>query len=133
MMEYLTHLPEWRHMAIFVTEDDAQGGVDHVDAHRTLLLAASPFVKKGYVAQQNSSFTGLLKTVFEILKLPPLNLFDGTSTDLGECFTATPDYAPFTLQPATLSIFDPAKAREPLDPKPGAKMDDPREIRKQRR
>ena len=49
-------------MAVFVTEDDAQGGVDTVDSHRTVLMMAGPYVKKGYVLHENSSFPGLLKT-----------------------------------------------------------------------
>ena len=45
ILEYLSHSPWWREMAVFVTEDDAQGGLDHVDSHRTVLLAAGPYVK----------------------------------------------------------------------------------------
>lgn len=130
MVEYLSKTPEWRHMAVFITEDDAGGGVDHVDAHRTVMAIASPYAKKGYVARQNSSFTGMLKTAFRILGLPPLNLYDATAMDLGECFGPAADFSPFVLQPVDAAIFEPAKARDPLDPKPGPKMDDPREVRK---
>lgn len=96
-----------------------------------MLLAASPYVKRGYVAHQNSSFPGLLKTVFRILHLPPLNLYDATATDLSECFTGEPDFTPYTLLPVDPQVFDPANAREPLDPRPGPKMDDPGELRRQ--
>ncbi len=133
ILEYLSHSSWWRNMVVFVTEDDAQSGVDHVDAHRTVLLAAGPYVKRGYVAHQNSSFPGLLKTVFRILHLPPLNLYDATATDLSECFTSEPDFPPYTLLPVDQQIFDPAKAREPLDPRPGPKMDDPGELKRQHR
>lgn len=132
MMAYLTHSPWWRDMAVFVTEDDAAGGVDHVDAHRTVLLMASPYVKQGCVAHTNSSFPGMLKTAFLILRLPPLNLFDAAASDLGECFSSTPDYKPYDAVPADPAVFDPAKVREPLDPKPSPRMDDPREVRKGR-
>jgi YVTN family beta-propeller protein len=131
ILEYLSHSPWWRNMVVLITEDDAQSGVDHVDAHRTVLLAAGPYMKRGYVAHQNSSFPGLLKTVFRILHVPPLNLYDATATDLGECFTREPDFTPYTLLPVDRQIFDPAKAREPLDPRPGPKMDDPGELRRQ--
>jgi YVTN family beta-propeller protein len=131
IVDYLSHTAWWRHMAIFITEDDALGGADHVDAHRTLMLVASPYAKRGYVSHQNTSFTGMLKTVFRILDLPPLNLYDATAADVSDCFTEQPDFTPYSLRPADRSIFDPAKAREPLDPRPSPKMDDPRELRRQ--
>ena len=131
IVEYLSHTPWWPHMAIFITEDDALGGADHVDAHRTILLVAGPYAKRGYVSHQNSSFSGMLKTVFRILGLPPLNLYDATAADLSDCFTIQPDFTPYALRPADKSVFDPAKAREPLDPHPHAKMDDPRELQRQ--
>jgi len=131
IMEYLTKSPWWRDMAVFVTEDDAQSGVDHVDAHRTVMLVASPYAKRGYISHTNSSFTGMLKTVFRILHLPPLNLFDASAADLSDCFQAEPDYTPFRVRPVDLAIFDPAKAKDPRDPAPAPRMDDPREISRQ--
>lgn len=131
IMEYLSHSPWWRNMAVFVTEDDAQGGVDHVDSHRTVMLVASPYARPGYVAHTNSSFVGMLKTVYRTLGLPPLNLFDAAAADLSECFTSTPDFRPYTVLPVDSAIFDPANAREPMDPKPAPKMDDPRELKRQ--
>lgn len=128
IVEDLSKSPWWRRMAIFITEDDAQSGVDHVDAHRTVLMMASPYAKKGYVSHVNTSFPGMLKTVFRTLNLPPLNLFDAAAADLSDCFTGTPDFAPYSVLAGDRSIFDPAKAREPLDPKPGVKMDDPRYV-----
>ena len=131
IVEYLSKTPWWRHMAIFITEDDALDGVDHVDAHRTMMLVASPYAKKGYVSHTNVSFPGMLKTVFRILNLPPLNLFDAAASDLSDCFTNAPDFAPYDVLLTDRKVFDPVNAREPLDPKPGPKMDDPRDLRKQ--
>jgi len=132
IVEYLSHKPWWREMAIFVTEDDAQGGVDHVDSHRTVMLAVSPYARRNYVAHGNSSFPGLLKTIFRLLGLPPLNLFDAAATDLSECFTDRPDYTPYTVMPADRAVFDPDKVKDPLDPAPDSpRMDDPRVIRQQ--
>ena len=133
ILEYLSRRPEWQRTAIFITEDDAQGGVDPVDSHRTVLLVASPYARRDYVSQRNSSFPGLLKTVFRILRIPPLNLYDAAATDLTDCFTSTPDFTPYDLKPVDPAIFDPAKAREPRDPSPSAAMDDPRELRRQHR
>src|SRR5205085_701349 len=79
----------------------------------------------------NASFPALLKTAFRLLNMPPLNLFDATASDLSDCFTDKPDFTPYTLQAIRPELFDPAKARDPLDPKPGAKMDDPKMLREQ--
>ncbi len=133
ILEYLSRRPEWRRTAVFITEDDAQGGVDPVDSHRTVLMVVSPFARQGYVSQQNVSFPGLLKTVFRILQIPPLNLYDATAADLSDCFTSKGDFAPYELKPVDTKIFDPAKAREPRDPLPPTAMDDPRELRRQHR
>jgi YVTN family beta-propeller protein len=133
IIEFLSHSPWWREMAVFITEDDAQGGRDHIDAHRTVFLGVGPYFKKNYVSHVNSSFPGMLKTVFRLLRIPPLNLFDATASDLSDCFTDTPDFAPYTAQPIDSRLFDPAKAREPLDPEPSPRMDDPRVIQELRR
>jgi len=132
IVEYLSHTPWWREMAIFVTEDDAQGGVDHVDSHRTVMLALGPYARKNYVSHANSSFPGLLKTIFRMLNLPPLNLFDAAAADLSDCFSAQSDFTPYDALPVDRALFDPEKAKDPLDPAPGSpRMDDPRVLREQ--
>ena len=98
--------------------------------YRVPLIVVSPFTKKNYVSHVNSSFPGMIKTVFRLLRLPPLNLFDATAADLSDCFTDTPDFTPYKAQPIDAHLFDPAKAREPLDPEPSPRMDDPREVRR---
>lgn len=133
IVEFLSRTPWWREMAVFVTEDDAQGGRDHIDAHRTVLLAIGPYFKRNYVSHTNTSFPGLLKTVFRILGMPPLNLFDAAASDLSDCFTAEPDFTPYELLPVDPRIFVPEKAREPLDPEPSPRMDDPRVLEEQHR
>ncbi len=131
ILTYLSSRPEWKQTAVFITEDDAQGGVDPVDSHRTILMVGGPYAKRGYVSTNNSSMPGMLKTVFRILKIGPLNLYDATATDLSDCFTETPDLTPFDTKAIDPKIFDPAKAREPKDPLPPTAMDDPRELRRQ--
>lgn len=133
IVEYLSHSRWWPNMAILVTEDDAQGGVDHIDSHRTVLLAISPYAQRNYVSKVNSSFPGLLKTAFRLLGIPPLNLFDATAADLADCFTTTPDLTPYKARPVPADVFNPANAREPMDPKPGPRMDDPSVLREQHR
>lgn len=133
IVEYLSHSPWWKQMAIFVTEDDAQGGVDHIDSHRTLLFVISPYARRNYVSKVNSSFPGLLKTALRLLKLPPLNLYDATAADLADCFTMEPDFTPYRVRPVPVEVFDPTKAKEPMDPQPGPRMDDPAFLRQQHR
>lgn len=132
IVEFLSHTKWWREMSILVTEDDAQGGVDHVDSHRTVMLEIGPYAKKNCSVRANSSFPGLLKTAFRLLALPPLNLYDATASDLGECFTSEPDFTPYQALPIDRALFDPAKVKDPLDPAPDSpRMDDPRFIREQ--
>jgi YVTN family beta-propeller protein len=107
IVEYLSGTPWWNDMAVFVTEADTHGGVDHVDAHRTVLLCAGPWAKPGYISHRNVSFPGLLKTVFRLLQLPPLNLFDAAAADLTDCFAKSPDTAPYQAVPVDKRLFDP--------------------------
>lgn len=126
IVEFLSKTPYWKNMAILVTEDDAQGGVDHIDTHRTLFLAISPYARKNYVATTNSSFPGLLKTVFRLLNLPPLNLYDATAADLLDCFTTeNPDFSPYAALLPDPEVLIPANVRDPLDPQPQPAMDSP--------
>ena len=130
ILEYLSGTKWWNQMAVFVTEDDAEGGVDHIDAHRTLLLGAGPWFKKNYVSHTNTSFPGLLKTIFRLLHVPPLSLFDGTASDLSDCFASRPDPARYQALPVDKRLFDPATARASRSGRPGQRMDDAREVRK---
>jgi hypothetical protein len=130
ILEFLSGTKWWKEMAILITEDDAQGGVDHVDGHRTVLLCAGPWARRNYVSHMNSSFPGLLKTVFRLLRVPPLNLFDAAASDLSDCFTTEPDFAPYRALPVDPRVFDPAAARQAPPGTPGIKMDDPREVRR---
>ena len=129
ILEYLSGTRWWKDTAVFITEDDPQGGVDHIDAHRTVLLCAGPWIKKNYVSHVNTSFPGLLKTIFRILKLPPLNLYDASAADLLDCFTSRPDPSPYHLQDVDRRIFDPDHARQSTNGKPSPKMDDPKVVR----
>jgi YVTN family beta-propeller protein len=133
ILEFLSETEWWPKMAVFITEDDAQGGRDHVDAHRTVLIAAGPYVKRNYVSHVNSSFPGLLKTIFRILDMPPLNLFDAAASDLSAMFTTEPDSSPYEVVPVDARLFIPEEARDPLDPLPSPRMDDPRVLREQHR
>jgi YVTN family beta-propeller protein len=123
ILEFLSTLPEWKDTVVFITEDDAQSGVDHIDAHRTVLLAAGPWIKHGYISHRNSSFPGLLKTIFRLLGIPPLNLFDAAATDLSDLFATSPDLSTFKLVKVDERIFNPATVKQSTSGKPGAQMD----------
>jgi YVTN family beta-propeller protein len=111
----LSQTPYWNEMVIFVTEDDAQGGLDHVDAHRSLCLVIGPWAKRGYVSKTHANFGSILKTMFHILGVPPLNQYDGGATLLSDCFTDAPDNTPYHVVGVHPEIFDPQKALDPYD------------------
>jgi len=112
IVEYLSGTRWWRDMAVFVTEADTHGGVDHTDAHRTVLLCAGPWAKPDYVSHRNVSFPGLLKTVFRLLQLPPLNLYDAAAADLTDCFAKSPDTSRYRAVPVDARIFDPRQVAD---------------------
>ena len=135
IVEYLSHTPYWKNMAILITEDDAQNGVDHVDAHRSILMVVSPYAKKDFVSKVHYSFGSIFKTFWNILGLPYLNQYDAGATDLSDMFTGVPDFTPYKALPADIRIFDPQKALTPLDEKfdwrslsESPKLDDPEEM-----
>jgi YVTN family beta-propeller protein len=113
LIDLFSHSKFWPEMAVFITEDDAQNGRDHMDAHRSVLLAASPFSRRG-VSHIHTSMLSILKTLEHILGLPPLNQYDAAATDLADCFTNVADASPYTALPSDPRIFDPSKARDPL-------------------
>ena len=105
IIEYLSASQWWKDTAVFVTESTAVGGIDHVSANRTILLAAGPWIKQSYVSHMNVSFPGLLKTMFWIFGLPPLNLFDASAADLRDCFAAAPTETQFHTLPVDTRLF----------------------------
>jgi YVTN family beta-propeller protein len=116
IVDFLSHTKYWKNMAIFVTQDDSGGEPDHVDAQRSVLLVISPWAKRGYVSHRHTTILSMHRTLYQILGLPPLNLFDATANDLSDCFTTKPDFSPYAFVPVDKRIFDPAKARDPNDP-----------------
>lgn len=115
IIEFLSHTPYWKNMAIIITEDDAQNGVDHIDAHRSILMVISPYARKDYVGSVHYSFGSIFKTFWNILGLPYLNQYDAGATDLSGMFTSVPDFTPYKALPPDLHIFNPQKALTPID------------------
>ncbi|MBI5092041.1 MAG: hypothetical protein HZB26_06300 [Candidatus Hydrogenedentes bacterium] len=116
LVEMISHSPFWKDTAIFVTEDDAQGFVDTVDAHRSVCMVISPYAKKNHISHTHSSIASIIKTMFLVLGLAPLNQYDGFASDLSDMFTEKPDNAaPYNALPVNKEIFDPQKALTPFD------------------
>ncbi len=116
-VEFLSKTPYWKNMLIVVLEDDPQGGVDHIDAHRSPLLVISPYVKRNYVGHVHYSFGSVFKTFWNILGIPCLNQYDAGATDMSDLFTDKPDFTPYNALPADVRLFDPQKALDPFDEK----------------
>jgi len=96
IVEAATHSPFWKEMAIFVIEDDAQNGPDHVDAHRTVGLVISPYCKHGVVDSTLYTTASMVRTIELILGLPPLTQYDAGATPMFNCFGKTAEVLPFT-------------------------------------
>jgi YVTN family beta-propeller protein len=109
IVEALSASPFWKKMVILVVEDDAQNGVDHVDGHRTVALAISPYARRQHVDSTFYAHQSMVKTIELILGLPTLSLFDLIATDMRASFTDTPDPRPFAaVQPKqSLSEMNP--------------------------
>ena len=110
ILHFLSRTKYWKNTLVIITEDDPQGGVDHIDAHRSILIMAGPYVKKGHVSHTHASFGSILKTIYNILNIPYVNQYDATATLLQDFFTETPDFIPFTLEPNDTRVFDAQKA-----------------------
>jgi hypothetical protein len=135
IIDMLSHSSIWKDTAVFVTEDDPQSGVDHVDAHRSVLLVMSPYVRKGFLSHRHSSMGSIQKTIYELLGLGPLNLEDALASDLSDMFTTAPNFAPYAVLPSDPRVFNPASARiaRPKTAKEKADLadiDDSQKIRK---
>jgi hypothetical protein len=106
IVEGLTHSSFWKDMTIFAVEDDAQNGVDHIDGHRTVALAISPYARRGVVDSTFYSQPSMVKTIELMLGLPAMSIFDLVATDLRNSFNDAPNLGTYAaIQPAQ-SLFD---------------------------
>ncbi len=99
IVEAISNSRYWRQSAIFVTEDDAQNGLDHVAGHRTVGLVVSPWVRRGAVDSTFYTTIHMYRTIEQILGLPPSNQFDLAAEPMFSVFTTTPDATPFRALP----------------------------------
>lgn len=104
MVDAISHSRFWKDTAIFVIEDDAQDGPDHVDAHRTVALVVSPYTKRNHVDSTMYTTVGMLKTMELILGLDPMTQFDETATPMVRSFTDKPNFEPYTALPPETDV-----------------------------
>jgi len=98
-VDWISNSPCWNDTVIFVVEDDAQNGLDHVDGYRSIFIAIGQWVKREYVSKTHLSLASIFKTMDLIFGIPPLNQYDAAATNLRDLFTTTPDFATFHAAP----------------------------------
>jgi YVTN family beta-propeller protein len=91
----LTNSKFWKETCILVTEDDPQNGQDHVDGHRTVGMVISPYTKRGEVISTYYSQISMVRTIENILGIPPMNQLDMSAEAMTDCFTDKPDFTPY--------------------------------------
>ena len=104
LMEHLTKSKVWKESVVFILEDDAQNGPDHVDAHRSIAFVASPYAKRKTHVSRMYSTASMLRTIELILGLPPMSQYDAGATPMWECFAASPDVTAYQSKAATYNI-----------------------------
>ena len=124
IVEAISHSRFWKDTVILGIEDDPQAGWDHVSGYRTTAYCISPYTKRHMEVGTQYNTTSLLRTIEQILGLPPMNQFDATATPMADCFTATPDFTPFEavpnqipldqMNPVPRAIVDPVLRRDAL-------------------
>ncbi len=103
-VEYLSNHPIWKETAIFIVEDDAQNGPDHVDAHRSTAYVAGGFVKRNFVDHTMYSTSSMLRTMELILALPPMSQYDAAAEPMWRCFSPTYNATPFQSVAANIDL-----------------------------
>jgi DNA-binding beta-propeller fold protein YncE len=103
-VEALSHSKFWPQTAIFIVEDDAQNGSDHVDAHRTIAFAISPYTKRHTTDSTMYSTSSMLRTMELILGLKPMSQFDAAALPMFNSFSGKADLTPYTLRPAQVDL-----------------------------
>jgi hypothetical protein len=104
-VEYLSKSPIWKECAIFIVEDDAQNGPDHVDAHRSTGYVAGGLVKTDFVDHTPYSTSSFLRTIELILGLPPMSQYDAAAEPLWRCFDTSAGHPAFHARPAQTDLF----------------------------
>ena len=104
LIDHLSKSAIWKQSVVFILEDDAQNGPDHVDAHRSPVLVAGGFVKRNAVIHDMYSTSGVLRTIELILGLPPMSQYDAAALPLYNCFNNQPDATPYVVKPTQVNL-----------------------------
>ena len=106
VVEAIANSPYWNNSVIFVIEDDAQNGVDHVDGHRTIGYVISPYTKRGVVDSRYYTQIDFIRAMEQILGLPPMNQMDMAvePTSMRNVFAGVPDFTPFRALPSQVAL-----------------------------
>jgi DNA-binding beta-propeller fold protein YncE len=116
IVDALSHSPFWKEMAIFTIEDDPQAGWDHVSGYRTTAWCISPWSRRGQTTSTLYNTTSVLRTIEQILGMPPMNRFDASATPMFDCFTDQPDFTAYDAVPNTIPL-------DQMNPEPTAIAD----------
>jgi len=103
IVEAISNSKFWKESCIFVTEDDPQDGLDHVDGHRTVGLVISPYTKRREVVSTYYSQINMVRAMENILGIPPMNQLDSGAEPMSDCFKATPDFTPYKAERSNIS------------------------------
>ena len=104
VLDAVTHSKYWPQTAVFIVEDDAQNGPDHVDAHRTTAFVMSPYTRRGYVDSTLYSTSSMLRTMELVLGLKPMSQFDAAARPMFNAFQNEPDLKPYQFKPANENL-----------------------------
>lgn len=117
IVDALSHSKFWPKMAIFAIEDDPQAGWDHVSGYRTTAYCISPYARREAVVHTQYNTTSLIRTMEQILGLPPMNQFDASATPMFDCFSDEPNLRPFSALPVSVPL-------DQMNPDPKAILND---------
>ncbi|MBB5331705.1 alkaline phosphatase family protein [Tunturiibacter gelidoferens] len=110
VVDIISHSPNWRDTAIFILEDDAQNGSDHVDSHRSFAYVISPYSRRGVTISTNYNTVNVLRTIEDVMGISHLNFRDADAAPMADVFTRKPDYTPYSaIIPGDLCVA-------PVDP-----------------
>jgi DNA-binding beta-propeller fold protein YncE len=105
IVEVISKSSLWDKFAIFIIEDDAQNGPDHIDSHRTTGFVISPYIKRKHVDSTMYTTVSMLRTIELLLGLPPLTQYDAAATPMFESFSDKPDMSTYTGLPARIDLM----------------------------
>jgi DNA-binding beta-propeller fold protein YncE len=110
LVDFISHSQYWQNTAIFILEDDAQNGGDHIDSHRSFVYAISPYSRRGVTISTNYNTVNVLRTIEDLLGIDHLNQSDANAAPMADVFMHTPDFTPYN------AIIPGSLCASPVDP-----------------